>query len=617
MATQAWSPGTLYTPGSIVRPRGAQGVDVGQPDNPGFETGDISDWSYTTVGGSGTPVGSAAQKYAGTYSVYWNGGVGSGSEGGIECILINDDRAIVNPGQSITAICFIMYNPAGHQAGSRGACRLNWYDASNNFITYSEGSHIAGRGNNGRWVQAQVTAVAPANAAFASIGAWLTARNGDIYADSFSWDYAFSGVPTGLVFRAVQTNAGYSGGAEPAWPDTNGETVVDNEVTWEAILTSRVTWEASPILKSGSSEPTWPTLEGGSVVDGTISWVATTGRIEDENNPQTKVVAIAASKIFAGDRDIIPFSATTNALDWTSSEDAGYLPFGLQTYGSTPVEALGLYRSNLVAFNAEGFQMWQVDQDPANMALLDAVAVSCPFPKTPQPVGNDLVFLSPKGFRNMNIAGASTNLQAGTFGESIDPLVTPKIKAGTYEPFSLFWPAFGQFWGIFGDEAFVLTVNGPKDLSWSRFVFPEVITDWTLHGSELYLRTADDKVWHVSDEALRDDMDPLDPDSGVDFSGVIHWPHLDFGSIGVEKSLEGFDLVTNAPEGVAVSIGYDQRNINARTPDYDVDADTIPGQMVPMPVTAPSFDLRLTFAPNQEWEWFAANIYLQDRRAGK
>lgn len=104
---------------------------------------------------------------------------------------------------------------------------------------------------------------------------------------------------------------------------------------------------------------------------------------------------------------------------------------------------------------------------------------------------------------------------------------------------------------------------------------------------------------------------------GIDFTGVIHWPHLDFGNMGTEKSMEGFDLVANAPEGVSVSIGYDQRNVNARTPDYEVDPDTIPGQMVPMPVTAPSFDLRLTFAPNQSWEWFAANLYLQDRRTGK
>ena len=62
------------------------------------------------------------------------------------------------------------------------------------------------------------------------------------------------------------------------------------------------------------------------------------------------------------------YCATTNPLDWTSEADAGFLPIGLQSYGTNPFLAAGLYRSNLVFFNSQGLQMWQVDEDPANMA---------------------------------------------------------------------------------------------------------------------------------------------------------------------------------------------------------------------------------------------------------
>jgi hypothetical protein len=272
------------------------------------------------------------------------------------------------------------------------------------------------------------------------------------------------------------------------------------------VLTSRVVWEAEPILVSGGTEPEWPTLVGGTVVDNTIAWRAISRRIEDERCPQSKVVAIAASKIFAADNDIIAFSATVNPLDWSTPDDAGYIPFGLNTYGSNPVTALGLYRGNLIAFNSEAFQMWQVDQDPANMAILDAVPVSCTFPHSVQSVANDLVFCNPVGIRNINIAGASTNLQAGQFGEAVDPLVTAKINAAEFEPLGLYYPARGQYWLLFGPEAFVLTINGTKDQSWSRYVFPEEITDWTLHGDQLYLRTSTGKVWHVTEDALQDDM---------------------------------------------------------------------------------------------------------------
>lgn len=507
MATPVWQPGTLYSPGALVRPRSAPAVDVGQPDNAGFEAGNVTGWTVASeVGGDGSFAANNAHWLSGTWCGKWNGGAGGGSEGGIEGYIVSTEKAAVNPGQTITGKCYILYNTAGHQAGSRGQVLIAWYDASEAFISYSRGTVIAGRGNNGRWVLSTVVGTAPSNAEFASIGVWMTVRFGDIYVDDFSWDYAYSGPPDGLIFRATQADAGFSGNNEPTWPTTVGATVVDNEVTWEGVLTSRVVWEAEPILVSGATEPDFPTLVGGTVVDNTIAWRAVSRRIEDERCPNSKVVAIAASKIFAADDDIIAFSATVNPLDWSTPDDAGYIPFGLNTYGSNPVTALGLYRGNLIAFNSEAFQMWQVDQDPANMAILDAVPVSCTYPQSVQSVANDLVFCNPVGVRNINIAGASTNLQAGQFGEAVDPLVTAKLKAAEFEPLGLYYPAQGQYWLFFGDEAFVLTINGTKDQSWSRYVFPEEITDWTLHGDQLYLRTSTGKVWHVTEDALQDDM---------------------------------------------------------------------------------------------------------------
>lgn len=100
------------------------------------------------------------------------------------------------------------------------------------------------------------------------------------------------------------------------------------------------------------------------------------------------------------------------------------------------------------------------------------------------------------------------------------------------------------------------------------------------------------------------------------FKGIIHWPFMDFGSLGTLKQLVGFDLVADAPEGVSVSVGYDQTDRDTRTEPYLVDSDTLPGQLVPLPVTAPSLDLRLEFEPSQAWEWQAANLYVQNLRGG-
>lgn len=100
------------------------------------------------------------------------------------------------------------------------------------------------------------------------------------------------------------------------------------------------------------------------------------------------------------------------------------------------------------------------------------------------------------------------------------------------------------------------------------------------------------------------------------FHGVIQWPHLDFGSLGVTKSFVGLDVIATAPEGLSVSIGYDQRDLAARTTDYLIDADSLPAQLVPIPVSGPTFDLRITFEPAQAWEWNAGVLYIQDMRPG-
>lgn len=478
MSTATWQPGTLYNPGALVTPRTAPPVGTDPPTNANFEAGDTG-WTK----GTGWAITNADGSFDGSWAGVYPSQTGAN-------VLENNLKVDVTPGLVINAQC--MVNTTGNSVSQGGAAiRVNWYDASNVFITTSEGNIVRGGGN--AWYASGVTATAPATAAKATIAinAFRNSGSNNILVDAFTWDYAFTTPPAGIIYKAVQTNAGFSANTEPTWPTTLGQTVVDGDVTWEAVIATQVTYTAHAILKSGDTEPTWPTVIGGSVADGSIIWEAISGVITDSKCPNTAAVAIGASKVFAGDRDIIPFCATVNPLDWTTANDAGYLPFGLQTYGSQSVAALGLYRGNLVAFNATGFQMWQIDQDPANMAILDAVPVSCTYPRTVQPLGNDLLFLNAKGVRNISIAGASTNLQANGVGQPIDSLVQPLVKAGTYTPIGLYWPFMGQYWLFFGAEAFVLTINGANARSWSRYTFPDVITDWTLDGNDLVLRMGD------------------------------------------------------------------------------------------------------------------------------
>lgn len=91
------------------------------------------------------------------------------------------------------------------------------------------------------------------------------------------------------------TNKGYTGGYEPTWPTTEGETIVDNHIVWECVALSGTpeTWQRNllynlndtivPTTPNGfmyifssieSLEPIWPTTVNESIVDHDIYWVA-------------------------------------------------------------------------------------------------------------------------------------------------------------------------------------------------------------------------------------------------------------------------------------------------------------------------------------------------------
>jgi hypothetical protein len=667
--------------------------------------------------------------------------------------------------------------------------------------------------NPGAYSLIGVTGTAPAGAAHVRVSILYSTGSSSARAgraDLVLWNLETPSAVSNFIYEAVQSASATSGSTEPAWPTTEGDTIIDGGVTWEAIGTSIITWQAVPIMLSGgtaviatlgaltagsgyvngtysfvpltggtgagaqanitvtgnevttvtltnggngyavgdtlsaavaniggsgtgfqilvatvsgtSGEPTFPTGIGESVSDPStftdingaventsMSWVAIDRHIADANDPNTNAVLIAATHVFAANNDIVSYSAAVNPVDWTSANNAGYLPTGLNNYGDNPVKVLALYRSNLMAFNAGGYQMWQLDPDPANMALLDAQPVGSIYTRAAQAVANDLLFLAEVGVRNIGTTGAQANMQVGNLGQPVDPLVVVQLAADTYDPISLYYPGRGQYWLIFGPQAFVLTINGTGQKTWSRYVFPDIITDWTINGTKLYLRSAGNLVWQLDAATLVDDagLGPIatfanicggaaytdgtydavaltgghgsgatanivvagavvttvtlaDAGTGyvvsdvlsaaaadlggtganfavsvatvtgsdgenVAFPGLLQWPYVDFGNLGVNKMLIGLDLVGTG--AVTIQIGFNERDpttfsdnpgfstsLNV-TPPYTISAeDTLPDQPIPIPLNAPSFTLILSFAGNQAWQWDASNMYINDQR---
>ncbi len=475
MSAPVWQPGHLYAPGALVVPT-HQLVGTNVPVTNGtFEAGNTG-WTLATgwdINATGTP-------FAGSYCAVFSGVAGNYQAA-------SNDREPVVPGQSITASVMIDTTTNGvNNAG--GTVRIGWYDSLGNYISAAEGNDVRGGGNG--YFMSQVTGIAPSNAATAGLilNAYVNSAGAPVYFDNAQWNYSPQSLPSGLVYEAVQSAIGTSASTEPLWPTAVGTQITDNTVIWQAVQTSRVVWEAIPLLVSGTVEPAWPNEPGGTVLDNTIMWVGSAQTIKDSNCPQSTVVAINSAKVFAADKDIVRFSATANPLDWSSANDAGFLPTGLTQSNSNNIAVMNLYRGNLVVMNANQFQMWQTDPDPTQMALLDALeGIGSTRQRAAQPVGNDMMFLAALGVRAVGMAAGTGNLAAAGAGLPVDKLMTQDVLSGSGTPVAAYYPSLGQYWLAWNTEAYVYTMNMPGAPGvWSKYQFAVNVNAMALAGDTLY-----------------------------------------------------------------------------------------------------------------------------------
>ncbi|GAB1407670.1 hypothetical protein MASR1M8_15890 [Thermomonas brevis] len=443
MTLPVWRPAVTYTKSSTVLPTAVPtGVSVALP-NGDFEAGDtawVKDAGWAIVSGAGAMGGSWYATYTGT---------------GTGALTTAPKQAVAGQVISASAVARVSH------AFDGVSLSIRWLDAGMGLLSSSTGAESAVEG--GQASRITVSGTAPAGTAFFELAVIATRTAGpSVDVDDVSWTYASPLSAARLAYRAVQNEAGVSGAVEPKWPTTVGTQVRDGTVTWEALALDHIIWQAKPILKSGTSEPAWPTQVGAFVRDGSILWECVSRRVEDEKCPNSKVVAIIASKVFAADKDIVRFSATANPLDWSSRDDAGYLPTGLQQANVDDLAVLQPYRGNLCAWNASSFQMWQVDPDPTSMALLDQMdGVGSTHTLAATAVGNELYYLAEPGVRSVGIANAAENLQAGDVGMPIDPLVKEVVSAAAtagHKMLSTYWPGMGQYWLCASDDG--LTPGG-------------------------------------------------------------------------------------------------------------------------------------------------------------
>jgi hypothetical protein len=324
-------------------------------------------------------------------------------------------------------------------------------------------------------------------------------------------------------------------------------------------------------------------------------------------------VTKAASRIFAIDGETVKYSAAGDARDWTTANDAGFLPASLQQDTKSNCSAVGTYQDSLVVFFSESAQVWTVALDPSANAIRKRVdGVGCEAFQSLAGFANDLMFLSPYGFRSMTVQAQTDRIDDTDVGVAIDPLVVADIEAVARDVaeqeqvFGQWIPELGQYWAIFdtGDvdssKAWVYTHSKSSKIAcWSEYTFPINITGMATLAGKVYLRTSID-LYELDAAHFRDGNDiPIEVEVQMAFQ--------DAKQPGVAKQFYGADFVVEGSPTVAYK--YDPRDLDKESVAMTIPGDTRPGDVMPVEIVCSAIAPVFRHSADEAFELDAMSLY--------
>lgn len=183
---------------------------------------------------------------------------------------------------------------------------------------------------------------------------------------------------------------------------------------------------------------------------------ATGVNVTDTSCPKGGTMVTANSRIYAisDDGQEVKFCKVGDPTDWSTANDAGFLPVSQHFGSGQRAYGLGLYQDKLAVFTDQSIQLWTIDPDPTAMALDRVVeGVGTRHHKSIVSLNGDLMFQSETGVRSL------TTLTNALFPTDVDvglpirdltvsPVQRTRFSQGSTEPAVLGLAAvpFGQYW---------------------------------------------------------------------------------------------------------------------------------------------------------------------------
>ena len=317
-------------------------------------------------------------------------------------------------------------------------------------------------------------------------------------------------------------------------------------------------------------------------------------KVVDANCPHSKQVVTLQGKVFAASNDgaTVRFSATNKPTDWSTADDAGFLP--VSHHGGGHVVALAVYRGFLAVFTSVNVQIWRVDPDPAQHALIDMThGIGTNYPYSITSVSGDVIFLGHGGIRSLSQQATTGNLADMDIGSAIDLLVAQVLtrNAGA-RVFGHYSQALGKLLLFVGREVLVYSLSKSASLAaWSRWVLPHVVEAAVDMSGITYLR-ANNVLYKLDINSYTDD--------GVVFECRAEMGYMALKQPGMLKRLLGMDVVIKGE--CEFSVGFDESHIADEIEPVHLTGESRPFDTLPIELHGTAFAPRFRAQHDQPFQ---------------
>ncbi len=324
-------------------------------------------------------------------------------------------------------------------------------------------------------------------------------------------------------------------------------------------------------------------------------------QIMDVNCPNSRQIVSIAGKVFAPSKDgaSVRFSATNKPRDWTTADDAGFLP--ISHHGGGLVTALAVYRGMLAVFTDSAIQIWKVDPDPAQHALVDIThGVGTQYPYSITSISGDVLFLAYSGIRSLSQQSSSGNLSDLDIGSPVDALMSDLIKRNANQTIrGHYSQSLGKFLLFVGKEVLVYSFSKTSKLAaWSRWELPDVVTGAAELMGKTYLRLGNQLV--VLDADCYTDM-------GINFPVKIVMGAMIFKAPGSLKRLAAMDAVVQG--SADLRLGIFENNAEEEVELFELTGDSRPWGTLPVGLHGTAFSPRIYAEHDNEMQLDLLTFY--------